>query len=371
MEFDRLHLLLEAPIYDWTAEEKRQPFLEAVREVTRHHLAHCAPYARLCDRRGFDVDGFTDLAEVPYLPTALFKDALLRSVPEEQVFREVRSSATSSGRPSRMALDRPTSRRQSRCFNRTVLERLGNRRFDFIVLDEPSVLSRSAVVSARSSTIKSLLFCASSAQTCLEPSPEGLRLDAARLDALLEEHGAHPENLIIFGFTFILYHYVVRPMLESGRKLRLPGAKIVHIGGWKKLEGMKVTRERLVADCAECFGVSEGDVVDLYGFTEQGGMIYPTCEAGRRHAPAWGEVLVRDPATLEPLSPGRQGLLQFFSPIQSSYPGHNVLTEDVGAILGVDDCPCGRKGTTFEVRGRAQGAEVRGCGDIMAERFAG
>ena len=371
MAFDRLAALLEAPVYGWSGQEKREPFQDALREVTRFHVQHCAPYARLCAKRGFDVEDWTDVAEVPYLPTSLFKDTLLLSVPEDEVFREVQSSATSSGRPSRMALDKQTSRRQSRCFNRTVLDRLGNQRVSFIVLDEPSVLSPSAVVSARSSTIKSLLFCASSAQTCLESAPGGLRLDSCRLDALLKEHGDQPESLVIFGFTFILYHHVVRPMLERGHKLHLPGAKIVHIGGWKKLEGMKVTREKLVADCVECFGVSEKDVVDLYGFTEQGGMIYPTCEAGRRHAPAWGEVLVRDPGTLEALAPGRQGLLQFISPIQTSYPGHNVLTEDVGMITGLDDCPCGRKGVTFDVLGRAQGAEVRGCGDIMADKFAG
>lgn len=74
--------------------------------------------------------------------------------------------------------------------------------------------------------------------------------------------------------------------------------------------------------------------------------------------------------SLKPLAPGQEGLLQFISPIQTSYPGHSVLTEDVGFIAGVDDCPCGRKGTVFKVIGRAQQAEIRGCGDIMAEKFA-
>ena len=86
--------------------------------------------------------------------------------------------------------------------------------------------------------------------------------------------------------------------------------------------------------------------------------------------PAWAELLVRDPVSLEVVPEGQEGVLQFISPIQTSYPGHSVLTEDVGVLLGVDDCPCGRKGSYFKVIGRAKQAEVRGCGDIMAEKFA-
>jgi hypothetical protein len=63
--------------------------------------------------------------------------------------------------------------------------------------------------------------------------------------------------------------------------------------------------------------------------------------------------------------------MQFLTPIQTSYPGHSVITEDVGVVFGRDDCACGRKGTTFQVLGRSQTAtEERGCGDIMAEMFA-
>ena len=52
-----------------------------------------------------------------------------------------------------------------------------------------------------------------------------------------------------------------------------------------------------------------------------------------------------------------------FSPMAVSYPGHSLLTEDMGAILGVDDCPCGRKGKYFRIDGRIPQAEIRGCSD--------
>ena len=49
--------------------------------------------------------------------------------------------------------------------------------------------------------------------------------------------------------------------------------------------------------------------------------------------------------------------------LPTSYPGHVLLTEDEGEILGEDDCPCGRKGKYFKIYGRIKNAEVRGCSD--------
>ena len=61
---------------------------------------------------------------------------------------------------------------------------------------------------------------------------------------------------------------------------------------------------------------------------------------------------------------GETGILQLISPLATSYPGHNILSEDSGAIIGEDDCKCGLKGKYFLVHGRVKEAEIRGCSDI-------
>ena len=63
---------------------------------------------------------------------------------------------------------------------------------------------------------------------------------------------------------------------------------------------------------------------------------------------------------------GETGIIEVVSVLPKSYPGHVLLTEDEGVILGEDDCPCGRKGKYFEVRGRMAKAEVRGCSDTFS-----
>jgi len=364
-----IDIIINQSVYDLKENEKKQKLLEVVQCVTRHHYEQCYPYKRLCDKRGFNPQKYFSFEELPYLPTSLFKDIQLLSIPSDKLFREIKSSATTTGQPSRVGLDKVTSRRQSKCFNRVVINRIGNERRKFIVLDKASSVGRTEKVSARDSTIRSLLFCASEVDTCLIEEEEKLRLDYNKLIKLLKDAEGNPQGVVIFGFTFILYAHVVKRLMESGNKFKLPGAKILHIGGWKKLESFKVSPEKLISDCCETFGVFNKDVVDFYGFTEQSGMIYPTCEEGVRHTPIWAEVIVRDPLTLKPVLNKQKGILQFITPIQTSYPGHSVLTEDIGFVNSVDDCNCGRKGTTFKVVGRSLNAEVRGCGDIMGDLF--
>jgi len=63
---------------------------------------------------------------------------------------------------------------------------------------------------------------------------------------------------------------------------------------------------------------------------------------------------------------GEPGIIQVVSILPGSYPGHSLLTEDEGVLLGEDDCPCGRLGKFFQVSGRLKNAEVRGCSDTYA-----
>jgi hypothetical protein len=72
--------------------------------------------------------------------------------------------------------------------------------------------------------------------------------------------------------------------------------------------------------------------------------------------------------TLAEVEPGGEGLIEVMSALPTSYPGQAVLTEDVGVFLGVDDCPCGRLGKYFRFKSRVEKAEIRGCGDTLADR---
>ena len=102
---------------------------------------------------------------------------------------------------------------------------------------------------------------------------------------------------------------------------------------------------------------------------EQTGCIYMECEHHHLHASIFSDVIVRRPSDFSEANIGEAGILQVVSSLPESYPGHSLLTEDEGIILGIDDCPCGRKGKYFSIKGRLANAEIRGCSDTYAAKF--
>ena len=106
-------------------------------------------------------------------------------------------------------------------------------------------------------------------------------------------------------------------------------------------------------------GYPPTDVIDVYGFTEQMGLNYPDCEYGWKHIHAYSDLIVRDELTHKPIYNGKQGLLEFLSPVPHSYPGNVVLTDDIG-ILESTTCKCGKagKGLKFCVEQKKRRSEV-------------
>jgi len=93
------------------------------------------------------------------------------------------------------------------------------------------------------------------------------------------------------------------------------------------------------------------------------------CEYGHLHASIFSDVITRRAIDFKPCELGEMGIIQVVSMLPESYPGHSLLTEDEGIILGEDDCSCGRKGKYFRVEGRLKNAEMRGCSDTYAIKF--
>ena len=117
----------------------------------------------------------------------------------------------------------------------------------------------------------------------------------------------------------------------------------------------------------EQFGIV--NFLDHYGMVEQTGSIYAECPCGYMHTSIYSDVIVRKATDFSVCEKGEEGIIQLVSVLPRSYPGHSILTEDQGIILGEDDCPCGRKGKYFKLTGRIRKAELRGCSDTYAAKF--
>ena len=361
--------LLTCGPFELEDKDKAPLFGPAMAEAFRHHFEHNEFFRAWCLKQNFSPEKKSeDPAEWPYLPSAAFKLRNLISVPAGDIRSEVRSSAT-TGAPSVISIDMMTSRRQSLASARVIAEYIGHHRRPFLILDEdPAASASPREISARSAATRGFLLFADSVEYFLKEEDGGFHLDDEKLAKSLAEHERSGREVCLFGFTYILYARVIKRLKEAKASFRLPDrAKIVHIGGWKKLESERVTRPQFLEDCGRVLGLKESNIIDFYGFTEQMGLVYAGSGNSPKVVPAYSEVVIRDFDTLRPAKDGQAGLIQILTPLPHSYPGISVLTDDVGRIVGRGRDEAGRWGARFEILGRAENAEARGCGDLMPE----
>jgi len=193
----------------------------------------------------------------------------------------------------------------------------------------------------------------------------GLVPDWDRIETFFAEH-AH-DDVLLFGFTFIAWQHFVLEAQQRGLTFDSPRAVLLHSGGWKKLQAQAISKEDFSRQTAAILGCPGSSILDFYGMVEQVGTVFVDCDAGNKHAPAFADVLIRRPYTLTPVDVGESGIIEVLSTLPTSYPGHALMTEDQGMLVGVDDCPCGRRGRYFRFTQRIQRVELRGCGDTFAQ----
>jgi hypothetical protein len=357
-------LVVAAP-YAGTQAEKEARLLPVLRALAEHVAAGCAPYARFLARLGTPPSGWARIADLPPLPVGMFKRRLLSAVPPGEIVRELRSSGTTGDRPSRIPLDKGTAFRQTRALTTILKDHLGGRRRPYLVLDAAASVADGEALSARGAAIRGVGSFASETVFALRLLASGdLEPDFGAIEAFLARHGDGP--VLAFGFTFIVFSRIVEEAERRGLRFRAPGLVLVHSGGWKKLRERAVSKEELSDRAAAVFGTGPAAILDFYGMVEQVGTVFVDCPSGSKHAPAFADVVIRRAGTLEPVSRGEEGLIEVVSALPSSYPGQAILTEDQGVLLGVDDCPCGRRGVAFRFTSRVERAALRGCGDVFA-----
>ncbi|QIL21813.1 acyl-protein synthetase [Thermomonas sp. HDW16] len=347
---------LDVDVFGLQRETKRAWLLSGLEALTRHHHAHCAPYAAMLDAL-WNGGRAETLEALPWLPVRLFKHLDLKSVPDDRILRTLVSSGTSGAAVSRIFLDADTARAQTRALARIFSHFAGNRRMRMLVVDDDSFLRDRSRFNARAAGI---LGFSNFGRDHLYLLDEQLQPDWNKLEQWLAV--APDEPVLLFGFTFIIWQSFVQAARRDGRKLRLSaGSMLVHGGGWKKMDEQRVDNAAYKAALADTFGIER--VHNYYGMVEQVGSIFFECEHGHLHAPAYADVIVRDLQDLSPVAEGTVGILQVLSLLPGSYPGHSLLTEDLGILHGEDDCACGRSGKHFGVLGRIKNVEVRGCSD--------
>ena len=348
--------ILDLPPYAVSQVDKEKYLLTLVKQLTSWHMLRCDMYrAFVSGLAPNGVEILSSLESVPFLPVDQFKVNELLSVGRDQVVKVMTSSGTSGQAVSKIFLDRNTARFQSICLKNIMRDILGPRRLPMLIIDSPSVLRDRSTFSARGAGILGFSAFGYKPVYALD---DNFELDLDAVLGVIESSKDTP--IFLFGFTFMIWEYLILPLERKGIQLDLGGSILLHGGGWKKLADRNIHDEEFKARIYSRLGLIS--VKNYYGMVEQTGSIFAECEHGVLHASSYADVVVRGDDLL-PVNHGETGALEVISALPLSYPGHVLLTEDVGAILGVDDCPCGRLGKYFRVSGRLEKSEIRGCSD--------
>lgn len=341
--------------YILNREIKQGMLLKELSRLHRHHIENCLAYEKITTVLHFEK--FSTIADLPFIPVSAFKNFELRSIPVEKIYKTLTSSGTSGSSPSKIFLDAETSRNQTMALAAIMQDTLGKQRLPMLIVDSDALLKNRQMFSARGAGVIGMSTFGKDHFYMLD---EDMKIKKEGLLNFLKKYNG--QKILIFGFTFMVWLY----LFESSDQLHLDlsGAILIHSGGWKKLAEKAITNEVFIESLNRRFGLK--NCFNFYGMAEQVGSIFIECTQRHLHTPNFADVIIRRPEDFSVAEYGEKGLIQVLSILPESYPGHSLLTEDIGIIHGEDDCECGRKGKYFSVLGRAKRAELRGCSDVYA-----
>lgn len=350
--------------FEFNTDQKNSLFLKEMQELTLFHRNKCDNYRKITNALGYSdqsIMNINKIEDIPFLPVRLFKETEMKSISDEDVFKIMKSSGT-TGKPSKIYLNKENAINQQKVMLKILGDFIGKQRLPMMVIDTPSVITNRQMFSARGATIMGLDFLAKKKTFVLN---EDMSLNFDEMKAFLEMYGKEP--FIIFGLTAMVWEGLYKGIEENGFKVDLSNGFLLTGGGWKKLAAKAVDSNTFKEKGRKLCGIKH--FMDHYGMTEQSGCIYVECEYGNMHTSIYSDIITRRKDDFTPCKLGEKGIIQVMSVIPNSYPGHSILTEDEGVIIGKDDCPCGRCGKYIKILGRISKAEIRGCSDAYTSMY--
>jgi hypothetical protein len=324
-------------------------------ETFRFQYARNPAYRRLCQALGVRPDSVQRWQDIPSVPTGAFKEARLATFPEEEEIRTFRTSGSTSQRRGALHLDTLEVYEASllASFDAYVCAGWGRMRFAVLAPSETDAPD------------SSLSYMFSTA--CREFGTPDSRFYATRdgwhLEQAIADLQEAKQPVAVLGTAFAFVHLLD---ILAGRGIRLAladGSRVMETGGFKG-RSRELTREVLHSGLSIGLGVPHASIINQYGMCELGSQFYePSLANGiptrTKKVPPWVRTRVVDPATMTDVASGETGILLHYD------------LANTGSVIAVQTSDIGRSlEDGFEVMGRLQGAEARGC-SIAADILLG
>jgi hypothetical protein len=306
----------------------------------RHQAAHCPPYRAYLAALGCNPAAIQQLTDIPFLPIEFFKNHDVRTEPDAWEPQELfLSSGTTLQQRSQHHVRDPQLYRHNatRIFEQFYGPLTS---WTFLAL-LPSYLEQ-----GHSSLVAMVDYFAK--QSGQHQSAFFLHDHAALLQALREVKRDASRRVLLFGVSYALLDLAA----EVGPAPELQNLTVLETGGMKGRR-REMIREELHQELQQAFGPA--GIHSEYGMTELLSQAYSLGD-GRFHAPPQLHVLLRDPADPFSVSATRpDGSLNVI----------DLANVDSCAFIETKDLARLHPDGSFEVLGRLDNSDVRGCNQMV------
>jgi hypothetical protein len=363
LEEDVLEWMTSKP---WAADPDR--FERMALALFRFQFEQCEPYAMLCRSLDRVPERVVEAKDIPAVPTGAFKEFDLRCFSHARTMRTFRTSGTATDRRGQLHLERLDLYEASLLASlrhALLVEYTGRSMRMRFLAPAPAEAPDSSL-----SYMFGALLDAEGGSDC-GFDLHGGELDIDALRTAIEAARRAGEAILVAGTAFAFVHLLDA---TGAQHWALPeGSRVMETGGFKG-RSREVPRDILHAELAARFDLPRTSVINQYGMTELGSQFYDSTlfdppGPRRKLIPPWTRVRLVEPESGVDVRPGEIGMILIhdlantgsIAAIQTADLGRAIL-DDQGREIG------------FDVIGRAEGAEARGCSiatDIMLEASRG
>ena len=309
---------------------------------------HVPAIAALCQNRGIDSASLDQIDQIPAIPTTAFRDMAITSIPENNRTSYFESSGTTATQPSvhwhhevSMSLYETSLIRP---FQHHVLNNHLWSGQTLALTPPPAEAPHSSLAHMAGQVLGDGTIYGGQCQK------DGWSIDSEICESACAKAIHDNTPLLLFGPAFSFLHW-----LDSRESFyKLPNeSRIMETGGYKG-RSRELPKNEFHGLLSERLGVPESHIVCEYGMCELSSQAYDR-KAGTNkertfHFPAWARPIIINTETGAPCEAAETGLLRIID-LANVYSSIAIQTQDLAR--SIED--------GFELLGRAQTAELRGC----------
>jgi hypothetical protein len=353
---------------DFSSEHRTHPEFQSHADIEFNGMAlmlftlqfqQNAVYRKLCESRKITPANVSHWTQIPAVPTSAFKEFELTSIPADKRAHVFHSSGTTGQAPSRHI----HSAESLAIYEASLLAWF---RFHvppqkhLAILTPPPIAAPNSSLAHMFETIRRNFSAPESSFLGTLAHDHSWALDFESTRAALEQAAHAGQSVLVLGTAFSFVH-LLDYLTEKNLRLNVPaGSRAMETGGYKNRSRV-LSKAELHALITDRLGIPPSQILCEYGMSELSSQAYDSVNGksaiGNRQfmLPPWARAQIISPETGCEVRDGETGLLRIFD-LANVFSVQAVQTEDLAI----------RRSDGFELIGRAEQAELRGCSLMSA-----